>query len=70
MTPTTGAPSTAEAVLAELAHDYLLPQLIIEHRSVSKLKSTFTDKLPTMINRKTGRIHTSYHQVIYRGVQK
>ena len=57
-----GAPSTAEEVLQELALDYPLPKLIIEHRGLSKLKSTYTDKLPQMINPHTGRIHTSYHQ--------
>jgi len=60
----TGAPSTAEAVLAELALDYPLPKIILEHRSLSKLKSTYTDKLPTMIDPDTGRIHTSYHQAV------
>lgn len=59
-----GAPSTAEEVLAELALDYPLPKLILEHRSLSKLKSTYTDKLPQMINPATGRIHTSYHQAV------
>ncbi len=59
-----GKPSTAEAVLQELALDYPLPKLIMEHRSLSKLKSTYTDKLPQMINPKTGRIHTSYHQAV------
>lgn len=59
-----GAPSTAEAVLAELALDYPLPKLILEHRSLSKLKSTYTDKLPDMIDPDTGRIHTSYHQAV------
>ena len=57
-----GAPSTAEEVLQELALTYPLPKLIIEHRGLSKLKSTYTDKLPKMVNSKTGRIHTSYHQ--------
>jgi len=57
-----GQPSTAEPVLQELALDYPLPKLIIEHRSLSKLKSTYTDKLPKQINSKTGRVHTSYHQ--------
>jgi DNA polymerase-1 len=57
-----GAPSTAEEVLQELALEYRLPALIIEHRGLSKLKSTYTDKLPQMINPHTGRIHTSYHQ--------
>ena len=59
-----GAPSTAEAVLQELALDYPLPKLILEHRSLSKLKSTYTDKLPTMVDPDTGRIHTSYHQAV------
>ncbi len=59
-----GAPSTAEEVLQELALDYPLPKVILEHRSLSKLKSTYTDKLPTMINPDTGRIHTSYHQAV------
>ncbi|MEL4426008.1 DNA polymerase I [Shewanella indica] len=57
-----GAPSTAEEVLIELALDYPLPKIILEHRSLTKLKSTYTDKLPLMINGKTGRVHTSYHQ--------
>ncbi|WP_417445668.1 DNA polymerase I [Kangiella sp.] len=59
-----GQPSTAEEVLQELALDYPLPKLILEHRGLSKLKSTYTDKLPTMISDKTGRVHTSYHQAI------
>jgi DNA polymerase-1 len=59
-----GQPSTAESVLQELAHDYTLPKLILEHRSLSKLKSTYTDKLPEMINSDTGRVHTSYHQAV------
>lgn len=59
-----GQPSTAEAVLQELAQDYRLPQLILEHRSMSKLKSTYTDKLPQQINPRTNRIHTSYHQAV------
>ncbi|MGP4842853.1 DNA polymerase I [Marinobacter sp. 1Y8] len=59
-----GAPSTAEPVLQELAHDYPLPKLILEHRSLSKLKSTYTDRLPEMINMRTGRVHTSYHQAV------
>jgi DNA polymerase-1 len=59
-----GQPSTAEDVLAELANDYELPAVIIEYRSVSKLKSTYTDKLPLQINDKTGRVHTSYHQAV------
>ncbi|MCF1426482.1 MAG: DNA polymerase I [Shewanella sp.] len=57
-----GAPSTAEEVLVELALDYPLPKIILEHRSLSKLKSTYTDKLPLMVNVRTGRVHTSYHQ--------
>ena len=57
-----GAPSTAEEVLVELALDYPLPKIILEHRSLSKLKSTYTDKLPLMVNNQTGRVHTSYHQ--------
>ncbi|MEH6589309.1 MAG: DNA polymerase I [Halioglobus sp.] len=59
-----GAPSTAEDVLAELALDYPLPKLLLEYRSLSKLKSTYTDKLPQMINPQTGRVHTSYHQAV------
>jgi DNA polymerase-1 len=57
-----GAPSTKEEVLQELALDYPLPKVILEHRGLAKLKSTYTDKLPTMINPATRRIHTSYHQ--------
>ncbi|MGP1833839.1 DNA polymerase I [Shewanella frigidimarina] len=57
-----GAPSTAEDVLIELALDYPLPKVILEHRSLAKLKSTYTDKLPLMVNATTGRVHTSYHQ--------
>ena len=59
-----GAPSTAEPVLQELAHNHALPRLILEHRSLSKLKSTYTDSLPGMISPRTGRIHTSYHQAV------
>jgi len=59
-----GQPSTAEDVLQELAVDYELPSLILEHRSLSKLKSTYTDKLPRQINPRTGRVHTSYHQAV------
>jgi DNA polymerase-1 len=59
-----GQPSTAESVLQELAHDYELPQLILDYRSLAKLKSTYTDRLPEQINRVTGRIHTSYHQAV------
>jgi len=60
----TGQPSTAEDVLEELAESYPLPKLILEHRGLSKLKSTYTDKLPEQINAKTGRVHTSYHQAV------
>jgi len=60
-----GQPSTAEAVLAELAEqDYPLPTVLMEYRSLSKLKSTYTDKLPEQINPRTGRIHTSYQQAV------
>ena len=59
-----GQPSTAESVLQELAADYELPRLILEHRALSKLKSTYTDKLPQMVNPDTGRVHTSYHQAV------
>ena len=59
-----GQPSTAEDVLQELAGQYALPQLILEHRSMSKLKSTYTDKLPQQVNQRTGRVHTSYHQAV------
>jgi DNA polymerase-1 len=59
-----GQPSTAEDVLVELADDYDLPRVIIEYRSVSKLKSTYTDKLPLQIAESTGRVHTSYHQAV------
>ncbi len=59
-----GAPSTSEEVLAELALDYPLPKVILEHRGLSKLKSTYTDKLPQMINPVSGRVHTSYHQAV------
>jgi DNA polymerase I len=60
----TGQPSTNEDVLAELALDYPLPQLILEHRGLAKLKSTYTDKLPEMINPVTGRVHTCYQQAV------
>jgi DNA polymerase-1 len=60
----TGQPSTAEDVLEELAESYALPKLILEHRNLSKLKSTYTDKLPEQINSKSGRVHTSYHQAV------
>jgi DNA polymerase-1 len=59
-----GKPSTAEVVLQELAQDYELPKLLLQYRSLSKLKSTYTDKLPLEINPATGRIHTSYHQAV------
>ena len=59
-----GQPSTAEPVLAELALDYPLPRVIMDYRSLTKLKSTYTDKLPLQINPRTGRIHTSYHQAV------
>ncbi len=59
-----GAPSTAEPVLVDLARDYPLPATILEYRSLAKLKSTYTDKLPLQINAETGRIHTSYHQAV------
>jgi DNA polymerase-1 len=58
----TGQPSTDEEVLTELAEDYPLPKLLLEHRSLSKLKSTYTDKLPRMVNATTGRVHTNYGQ--------
>ena len=58
----TGQPSTDEEVLSELAEDYPLPKLLLEHRSLSKLKSTYTDKLPRMVNPNTGRVHTNYGQ--------
>ena len=60
----TGTPSTSEEVLQTLAQDYPLPKLILEHRSLSKLKNTYTDKLPKMINHDTGRVHTSYNQAV------
>ena len=59
-----GQPSTEESVLQELALEYPLPKLILEYRSLSKLKSTYTDKLPQQVDAKTGRIHTSYHQAV------
>ena len=59
-----GAASTNEEVLQELALDYELPKLILEYRGLAKLKSTYTDKLPKMINPTTGRVHTSYHQAV------
>lgn len=59
-----GQPSTAESILQELALHYQLPQIILEYRSLSKLKSTYTDALPQQINAKTGRVHTSYNQAV------
>ena len=59
-----GQPSTAEDVLQELAHEHELPRLIVEHRGLGKLKSTYTDKLPIMVSKKTNRVHTSYHQAV------
>ena len=59
-----GQPSTAESVLQELAFEHELPKLILEHRAMSKLKSTYTDALPTCVNPGTGRVHTSYHQAV------
>ena len=59
-----GAPSTSEEVLQELALDYPLPKLLMEYRGLTKLKNTYTDKLPQMINARTGRVHTSYHQAV------
>ena len=61
---TTGQDSTAEEVLQELALDYPLPRVILEHRGLSKLKSTYTDRLPQQIHPHTGRVHTSYHQAV------
>ena len=59
-----GQPSTAEEVLTELALDYPLPRVLLEHRGIAKLKSTYADKLPEMVHPKTGRVHTSYHQAV------
>ena len=59
-----GQPSTAEDVLQELAEEYEIPRLLLEHRSLSKLKSTYTDKLPLQVDKKTGRVHTSYNQTV------
>ncbi|ASF46109.1 DNA polymerase I [Methylovulum psychrotolerans] len=59
-----GQPSTDESVLQELAEDYPLPKVILEYRSLSKLKSTYIDKLPQQVDAKTGRVHTSYHQAV------
>ncbi len=60
----TGQPSTAEDVLEELAQDYALPRIVLEYRALAKLKSTYTDKLPELVNERTGRIHTSYAQAV------
>src|SRR6202034_3434778 len=60
----TGQPSTAEDVLEELAASYPLPRIILDYRALAKLKSTYTDKLPELVDAKTGRIHTSYHQAV------
>jgi DNA polymerase-1 len=59
-----GAPSTDEEVLQELALDYPLPKILLDYRGMAKLKSTYTDKLPKMVNRRTGRVHTSYSQAV------
>ncbi len=59
-----GAPSTDEEVLQKLAEDYPLPKILLEHRGLSKLKSTYTDKLPRMVNAQTGRVHTNYAQAV------
>src|SRR5437762_4293890 len=59
-----GQPSTAEDVLEQLAEEHALPRLVLEYRGLSKLKSTYTDKLPAEIDPRTGRIHTSYHQAV------
>ncbi|MBW0445912.1 DNA polymerase I [Paraburkholderia phenoliruptrix] len=59
-----GAPSTDEEVLQKLAEDYPLPKILLEHRGLSKLKSTYTDKLPRMVNASTGRVHTNYAQAV------
>ena len=59
-----GQPSTAEPVLQELALDYPLPKLLMEHRSLAKLRSTYTDSLPNQVSARTGRVHTSYHQAV------
>ncbi len=60
----TGQPSTDEDVLSQLAEDYPLPKLLLEHRSLAKLKNTYTDKLPAMVNPRTGRVHTSFSQAV------
>jgi DNA polymerase-1 len=59
-----GQPSTAESVLQELAKQYELPQVILEHRTLAKLKSTYTDRLPEQISEKTGRVHSTFHQAV------
>jgi len=59
-----GAPSTAESVLQELAVEFELPRMILEHRGLSKLRSTYTERLPEQVNPRTGRVHTSYHQAV------
>jgi DNA polymerase I len=59
-----GQPSTDEDALAQLALDHPLPKLLLEHRAMSKLKSTYTDKLPRMVNARTGRVHTNYSQAV------
>jgi DNA polymerase I len=60
----TGQPSTAEDVLEELAASFALPRIVLDYRTLAKLKSTYTDKLPEQINSRTGRVHTSYHQAV------
>ena len=59
----TGSPSTDLSTLTELATDYELPRLVLDHRSLAKLRSTYAEKLPRMVDSRTGRIHTTYHQV-------
>ena len=59
-----GQPSTDEKVLAELAEEYELPKVLLEHRTLSKLKSTDTDKLPNQVSQSTGKVHTSFHQAV------
>ncbi|MGR3807187.1 DNA polymerase I [Pasteurella testudinis] len=59
-----GAPSTNEEVLEELAYEHELPKILVQHRGLSKLKSTYTDKLPLMVDKDSGRVHTSYHQAV------
>jgi DNA polymerase-1 len=60
----TGQPSTSEAILQRLSHDFPLPKIILEHRSLSKIKTTYTDSLPLQVNSRTGRIHTCYNQAV------